>query len=82
MNSKERGEKMPKVVKSDANVILQKIIDERGLKKNYIASELGISPSSMSALLSGGKKFTADIALPLSKILGVPNSVFLNKSYS
>lgn len=73
---------MPEVVKSDANLILQKIIDERGLKKNYIANELGISPSSMSALLSGRKKFRADIAIPLSKILGVPKSVFLNKSYS
>lgn len=73
---------MPEVVKPDANVILQKIIDERGLKKVYVAHELGISSQSMSALLVGRKKFTADIALPLSKLLDVPASVFLNKSYS
>ena len=73
---------MPEVVKKDANLIFQDIINEHGIKKNYIANELGISPSSMSALLQGKKKFTADIALPLAKVLGVPKSVFLNKSYS
>lgn len=73
---------MPKPVKQDARIILQEIIDDRGMKKNYIANKLGISQSSMSALLSGNKKFTADIALQLAKILNVDNSVFLKKSYS
>lgn len=73
---------MPEVVKPNANKVLQKIIDDRGIKKNFVADEIGISSSSMSSLLHGNKKFTADIALQLSKVLNVPASVFLNKSYS
>lgn len=73
---------MPEVVRENSNVILQKIIEERGIKKNYVAEEIGISPSSMSALLHGNKKFTADIAIRLGKVLNIPTSVFLNKSYS
>ena len=74
--------KMPGVVISDANDVLEKIINDRGLKKNYLAKEIGLSASSMSALLHGNKKFTAEIALKLSKALNVPKDYFLNKSYS
>ena len=73
---------MPEVVKEESAIILQKIIKERGLKKNHVAEEIGISPSSMSAILPGNKKFTADIALKLEKVLNVSSDVFLNKSYS
>ena len=73
---------MPTVVKSNAKDILLKLIDDSGIKKNFIANKIGISASSMSALLHGRKKFTADTAIQISKILNLPDSVFLTKSYS
>ena len=44
---------MPETVKKNSADILESIIEKRGLKKNYLAKEMGISPSSMSALLHG-----------------------------
>ena len=73
---------MPKVVKDDANVILSKLIDDKGIKRAYLAKKVGISPSSMSALLHGNKRFTADLALQIGKVLDVPYTIFLTKSYS
>lgn len=73
---------MPEPVKSDAAAILQQIIDDRGLKNTYLAQQIGLSDSSMSSLLHGRKKFTGDIALKISKVLNIPVSVFLTKSYS
>ena len=73
---------MPKVVKDDANVILSKLIDDKGIKRTYLAKKVGISPSSMSALLHGNKRFTADLDLQIGKVLDVPYTIFLTKSYS
>ena len=73
---------VPKVVKDDANAILSKLIDEKGIKRTYLAERVGISPASMSALLHGRKKFTADLALQIGKVLDVPYTIFLTKSYS
>lgn len=73
---------MPEVVKADARKILKKLISERGIKKNYLADKIGISPQSMSNLLSGKLKFTADLAIKLGKALDVPYDIFLTKSYS
>ncbi|WP_270630036.1 helix-turn-helix transcriptional regulator [Limosilactobacillus oris] len=73
---------MTETVKKNSADILESIIEKRGLKKNYLAKEMGISPSSMSALLHGNKRFTADIALKAGKALGVSSNIFLDKSYS
>lgn len=73
---------MTETVKKNSADILESIIEKRGLKKNYLAKEMGISPSSMSALLHGNKRFTADIALKAGKVLGVSSNIFLDKSYS
>lgn len=73
---------MPDVVRENANQILKNMIREKGLKQYYLAKKIGISPQSMSALLHGDLKFTADIAIRLGKALNEPYEVFLNKSYS
>lgn len=73
---------MPEVVKQDARKILEKLIKERGLKQYYLAEKIGMSPQSMSSLLHGDKKFTADIAIQLGKALDVPYTIFLTESYS
>ena len=73
---------MPAVVKPDANKILLQLLEDKGMKQIYVANKIGISGQSMSALIHGNKKFTADIAFQLGKVLGVPPNIFLNKSYS
>lgn len=73
---------MPEVIKRNANDILAELIDERGLKKKFVADKLNMSQASFSALLHGNIKFTADTAIKLGKILNVEYSIFLDESYS
>lgn len=73
---------MPTVVKTNASKILLDLLEDKGLKQTYVAKKIGISDQSMSALIHGKKKFTAEIALQLGKVLNVPYNIFLTKSYS
>lgn len=73
---------MPTVVRPDAKEILTKLISDKGLKQNYVADKIGISEQSMSALVHGHKKFTADIAIQIGNVLNVSPNIFLDKSYS
>ena len=73
---------MPTVVKPNANQILSNLLEEKGLKQVYVATKIGISSPSMSALVHGNKKFTADIAIQLGKVLNVSPNIFLDQSYS
>ncbi len=48
---------------------LDKLIEEKGLKKSYIAHKIGISPGLLSKYISGERKPKLDTAKKLSEIL-------------
>lgn len=73
---------MPEVVKPNANEILRDILKDRGIKQVFVARKMGLSEPSFTALITGRKKFTADIAIQIGDILNVPYQIFLSKSYS
>lgn len=50
---------------------IARLIDERGLRKGWVAEKLGISPSSLSRLIWGERRMTLDEGLKLAEILGV-----------
>lgn len=73
---------MAEVIKGDAPAILNRLIAEKGLRKEYVAKQLGIRPSNLSDRLSGRVKFDADFAFKVSKVLGVDVKIFLTENYS
>ena len=48
---------------------LGKLIEDKGLKKSYIARKIGISPGLLSKCLSGERKPKLDTAKKLADIL-------------
>ena len=48
---------------------LGKLIEDKGLKKSYIARKIGISPGLLSKYLSGERKPKLDTAKKLADIL-------------
>ena len=73
--------KMKNVVREDANEVLEALIDQKGLKKGFIAKKLGMSPQNLANLIHRGK-VKADLAFKVSKVLDVNPRVFLNEPYS
>lgn len=60
----------------DIKEIINKIIAERGLKKQSVAHEIGITPQQFSAMLNGRRIIKADDILVLCKALNVePNEL-------
>lgn len=52
-------------------------IRERGLKKAYVAEQLHITRQSLSNKLSEKQPWSADEAATLTKLLGIPPTVWL-----
>jgi plasmid maintenance system antidote protein VapI len=50
---------------------LARLIEERGLRKGWVAKRLGISASGMSRLLYGERRMTLDEGVRLADLLGV-----------
>lgn len=50
---------------------INKIIEERGLKKNYIAKQIGIQPSTLTLRLNGQSDFKVSEAARLGDFLGL-----------
>ncbi|MBD8087024.1 helix-turn-helix transcriptional regulator [Limosilactobacillus sp. c11Ua_112_M] len=71
---------MTTVLKDDAYKRLKQEIDSRGIKTKFVANEIGISPSYLGQVLNGSRKLSTDVAVKASQVLGVPLTIFLNKS--
>ncbi|MCZ3668397.1 helix-turn-helix domain-containing protein [Limosilactobacillus vaginalis] len=71
---------MTTVLKDDAYKRLKQEIDSRGIKTKFIANEIGISPNYLGQVLNGSRKLSTDVAVKASQVLGVPLTIFLNKS--
>lgn len=69
------------IVKENANVILKDYIETHGLKQNYVAEKMGMTPSNFNKRITGRLKFTADFALKVAAALNIKPNIFLNKSY-
>lgn len=51
---------------------LNGIIEARGLKKRWVAEQMGISPSYLSRLLSGERAWTPELRSSIADTLEVP----------
>lgn len=60
-----------------ANVMLNFLIEQKGIRQSTLANALDIDQSNVSRLISGKKVFTADLINKLSQIFKVPGTVFL-----
>lgn len=68
---------MSPILKEDALDILNKKIDEAGVKNRHIAEKLGVSEQYISLILSGKRKLTADKVIAISQVLGIDYRIFL-----
>ena len=68
------------VLKKEAYKELKSVIDKRGLKQNYVAREIGITPNYLGQILNGNRNLSADVAIKAAQVLGLPLDVFLNLS--
>lgn len=50
---------------------IAKVIEEKGLRKRFVADKCGISPGTLSKIISGEtKQPSLDVAIKLARILG------------
>ena len=68
------------ILKKEAYKELKSVIDKRGLKQNYVAQKIGITPNYLGQILNGNRKLSADVAIKAAQVLGLPLDVFLNLS--
>ena len=68
--------------KHNANVILKKYLSEHGITQRFVAQKAGLSDQQLSDLVKGKRRFTADKAVIIANVLGVPSSIFLNNTYT
>ena len=68
------------VLKKEAYKELKSVIDKRGLKHNYVAQKIGITPNYLGQILNGNRKLSTDVAIKAAQVLGLPLDVFLNLS--
>lgn len=68
------------VLKKEAYKELKSVIDKRGLKQNYVARKIGITPNYLGQILNGKRKLSADVAIKAAQVLGLPLDIFLNLS--
>jgi addiction module HigA family antidote len=53
-------------------------LNEREIKQNLLAEQLGIAPTNLSNYINGKRNFTADFALKLEDTLGIPAIHWVN----
>ena len=72
---------MVQVTLPKANLILKDYLKSHGIKQNFVAKKIGISPQVFNAYVNGQNKFNADFALSVAKALNISPNIFLNKNY-
>ncbi|WP_245946699.1 helix-turn-helix domain-containing protein [Paenibacillus cellulosilyticus] len=60
--------------------VIRKIRVEKGLKGNFIANQIGVTPSALSKYESGERKIPSDKLPGLAVALGVPIDLFFDKN--
>lgn len=72
---------MVSVTKENAGEIFDQLVNEKGMKKTFIAKQIGVSPQTLNFKIHHGG-FDADLAFKVAKILNVNPTIFLSKSYT
>ena len=72
---------MAQVTKDNAGEIFNKLINEKGLKKAFVAKKMGISQQNLTNKIHRGT-FDADLALKAAKALDINPAIFIDKTYS
>ncbi|QHJ74708.1 transcriptional regulator [Lactobacillus phage JNU_P1] len=75
-----RLKELPEVIKDDAYKVLRSTIESRGLKQNYVAKRIGITPNYLASILNGRRRLNANIAIRASQVLEIPLDIFLRKN--
>lgn len=61
---------------ADRGARLEALIDARGLRKGWVAAQMGVSPSLLSRWMSGERTIGPERAARLAELLGVSPEVF------
>lgn len=57
---------------------IKEIVEESGISQEEFAKRLDTTPKTLSVLINGGQRLTADLALKLSRMLGTSAQYWLN----
>jgi len=60
--------------------VIRKIRIEKGLKSNFVANQIGVTPSAISKYESGERKIPSDKLPGFAVALGVPIDLFFEKN--
>lgn len=66
------------LLKENANSILKKELQDKGLKQKFVAENIGVATTYLSQLLNGSKNLSVEIAIKLARFLNVPLEKILN----
>ncbi len=56
---------------------LEEVLEDMGMSKDELAKRMGRPPSKLSHIFKGGKAITAETALQLERVVGVPAHIWL-----
>lgn len=66
------------LLKENANSILKKELQDKGLKQKFVAENIGVTTTYLSQLLNGSKNLSVEIAIKAARFLNVPLEKILN----
>ena len=72
--------KKSQFVKENAGALISDYLNNHGVKKGWVANQLGINRSYFSQQLNGTNhaKINAELAMRIADLLGLPRDYFLN----
>ncbi len=66
------------LLKENANSILKKELQDKGLKQKFVAENIGVTTTYLSQLLNGSRNLSVEIAIKTARFLNVPLEKILN----
>lgn len=66
------------LLKENANSILKKELQDKGLKQKFVAENIGVTTAYLSQLLNGSKNLSVEIAIKTARFLNVPLEKIFN----
>jgi transcriptional regulator with XRE-family HTH domain len=69
---------MPLQAPASKRTVLRDLIDARGLRYDFVAGKVGLSPSNFTKLMNGERTLTASVMVTLCKVLEVEAEAFFD----